>query len=246
MRLAVLGDLVGEGLEAPALGLHDLSAIVAEYLGSVFRECIHLGLGQVLTRKENMVGACGPRPVSASMLASTCCQCGSPALPDHPHRSAHWIWSKGIGNRESSIRSWTNLPDSRPRVASDRTHCDFVPDSDHMTRTALASSSRSEISSAYSRCAGIRSSIHTEWPAATSAVETRAANPADSRAYEMKTSPMVRWRESVANMAEAGVEDFVEIGGKVLGPMVKRIVPDVKVTSVVTIDDVEALAKEIA
>jgi len=57
---------------------------------------------------------------------------------------------------------------------------------------------------------------------------------------------MVRWRESVANMAEAGVEDFVEIGGKVLGPMVKRIVPDVKVTSVVTIDDVEALAKEIA
>jgi len=57
---------------------------------------------------------------------------------------------------------------------------------------------------------------------------------------------MVRWRESVANMAEAGVEDFVEIGGKVLGPMVKRIVPDVKVTSVVTIEDIEALAKEIA
>src|SRR3954468_12134077 len=28
---------------------------------------------------------------------------------------------------------------------------------------------------------------------------------------------MVRWRESVANMATAGVEDFVELGGKVLG-----------------------------
>src|SRR6476646_4794908 len=36
---------------------------------------------------------------------------------------------------------------------------------------------------------------------------------------------MVRWRESVANVAEAGVEDFVELGGKVLGPMVKRIAP---------------------
>src|SRR6478672_13782919 len=47
---------------------------------------------------------------------------------------------------------------------------------------------------------------------------------------------MVRWRESVANMAEAGVEEFVEIGGKVLGPMVKRIAPDVKVTSVVSIE----------
>jgi len=57
---------------------------------------------------------------------------------------------------------------------------------------------------------------------------------------------MVRWRESVGNMFDAGVEEFVEIGGKVLGPMVKRIVPDAKVTSVVSIEDVEALAKEIA
>ena len=57
---------------------------------------------------------------------------------------------------------------------------------------------------------------------------------------------MVRWRESVANMAAAGVEEFVELGGKVLGPMVKRIAPDAKVTSVVAIEDIEVLAKEIA
>ena len=57
---------------------------------------------------------------------------------------------------------------------------------------------------------------------------------------------LVRWRESVAAMAQAGVEEFVELGGKVLGPMVKRTAPDVKVTSVATIEDVEALAKEIA
>ena len=57
---------------------------------------------------------------------------------------------------------------------------------------------------------------------------------------------MVRWRESVANMAAAGVEEFVELGGKVLGPMVKRTAPDAKVTSLVTIEDIEALAKEIA
>jgi [acyl-carrier-protein] S-malonyltransferase len=56
---------------------------------------------------------------------------------------------------------------------------------------------------------------------------------------------MVRWRESIAAMAEAGVEHFVEFGGKVLGPMVKRIAPDSKVTSVVTMDDIEALVKEI-
>ncbi len=56
---------------------------------------------------------------------------------------------------------------------------------------------------------------------------------------------MVRWRESVANMAAAGVEDFVEVGGKVLGPMVKRISPDARVTSLVGIEDIEALAKDI-
>ena len=56
---------------------------------------------------------------------------------------------------------------------------------------------------------------------------------------------MVRWRESVANMFDAGVHEFVELGGKVLGGMVKRIAPDANVTSVVTIEDIEALAKEI-
>ena len=57
---------------------------------------------------------------------------------------------------------------------------------------------------------------------------------------------MVRWRESVAAMGAAGIEEFVELGGKVLGPMVKRIAPDARVTSVVTIEEIEALAREIA
>jgi [acyl-carrier-protein] S-malonyltransferase len=56
---------------------------------------------------------------------------------------------------------------------------------------------------------------------------------------------MVRWRESVAAMWEAGVTDFVEFGGKVLGPMVKRIAPDATVRSVMTMEDIEALVKEI-
>ncbi len=54
---------------------------------------------------------------------------------------------------------------------------------------------------------------------------------------------MVRWRESVSAMFDAGVHDYVELGGKVLGAMVKRIAPDATVTSVVTMDDIEALEK---
>ena len=57
---------------------------------------------------------------------------------------------------------------------------------------------------------------------------------------------MVRWRESIASMTDAGAKEFIEIGGKVLGSMVKRISPDAKVTSIITIEDIEALAKEIA
>ena len=74
-----------------------------------------------------------------------------------------------------------------------------------------------------------------------------ATDPSEiERLLVEQVTGMVRWRESVAAMAAAGVEEFVELGGKVLGPMVKRIAPEAKVTSVVTIDDVEALAREIA
>jgi [acyl-carrier-protein] S-malonyltransferase len=56
---------------------------------------------------------------------------------------------------------------------------------------------------------------------------------------------MVRWRESVANMFDAGPHEFIEIGGKVLGPMVKRIAPDAAVASIVSMGDIEALAKNL-
>lgn len=52
----------------------------------------------------------------------------------------------------------------------------------------------------------------------------------------------VRWRESVAVMADAGVEQFVEFGGKVVGPMVKDITDKATATSIVTMADIEALA----
>jgi [acyl-carrier-protein] S-malonyltransferase len=55
----------------------------------------------------------------------------------------------------------------------------------------------------------------------------------------------VRWRESVIAMKDAGIERYIELGGKVLGPMIGRTVQDVTVTSVVTMADIEALVKEL-
>lgn len=73
-----------------------------------------------------------------------------------------------------------------------------------------------------------------------------ASDPAEIRRLLVEqVTGMVRWRESVAAMTEAGVTHFVELGAKVLGPMVKRIAPDAAVTSVITMDDIEALVKEV-
>jgi [acyl-carrier-protein] S-malonyltransferase len=56
----------------------------------------------------------------------------------------------------------------------------------------------------------------------------------------------VRWRESAIAMAEAGVTHFVEFGGKVLSPMVKRSAgEDITTSPVISMDDIEALLKDI-
>ena len=55
----------------------------------------------------------------------------------------------------------------------------------------------------------------------------------------------VRWRESVEAMVAAGTTHMVEFGAKVLGPMIKRIAPDVHCISILGPDDVEAVLKQL-
>ena len=52
----------------------------------------------------------------------------------------------------------------------------------------------------------------------------------------------VRWRESIVNMINSGVNEFIEIGpGKVLAGLVKRIDHNVKITSINNESDIEGL-----
>ena len=52
----------------------------------------------------------------------------------------------------------------------------------------------------------------------------------------------VRWRESIVNMVNYGVSQFIEIGpGKVLSGLIKRINKDVKITSINNQSDIESL-----
>lgn len=71
-------------------------------------------------------------------------------------------------------------------------------------------------------------------------------DPEEERALLVEqVTGRVRWRESVLAMRADGVEHFVELGGKVVGPMVSRTDREAQVTSLVTMQDIEAFAKQV-
>jgi len=84
-------------------------------------------------------------------------------------------------------------------------------------------------------------------PVFANVIAAAASEPAEvQRLLVEQVTGRVRWRESAIAMRDAGVEQFVELGGKVLGPMITRSAgPDVQVTSVVTMADIEELAKSL-
>ncbi len=55
----------------------------------------------------------------------------------------------------------------------------------------------------------------------------------------------VRWRESGAAMGAAGVSEFVELGGKVVGPMVKKVTEDAAIYSLITMAEIENWLKSL-
>lgn len=83
-------------------------------------------------------------------------------------------------------------------------------------------------------------------PVYANVTAARVTDPAEEQALLVEqVTGRVRWRESVLAIAGDGIENFVELGGKVVGPMVGRIAPHARTTSLITMEDVETLAKEI-
>lgn len=75
----------------------------------------------------------------------------------------------------------------------------------------------------------------------------RVTDPAEEQGLLVdQITGRVRWRESVLAMRKDGVERFVELGAKVLGPMVGRIDKEATTISLVTMEDLEKFAKEYA
>ena len=84
-------------------------------------------------------------------------------------------------------------------------------------------------------------------PVFANVTAAKVTDPAEEqRLLVEQVTGRVRWRESVLAMRDDGVEHFVELGGKVLGPMVGRIDKVASTSSLIKMEDIENFAKEIA
>ena len=82
-------------------------------------------------------------------------------------------------------------------------------------------------------------------PVVANVTAAAAENPDDiRRLLTEQVTAIVRWRESVLSMRDAGVDTLIELGaGKVLSGLTKRIDRDMTAMNVETPDDVEAVLK---
>ena len=73
---------------------------------------------------------------------------------------------------------------------------------------------------------------------------SKVTDPAEEQALLVEqVTGRVRWRESVAAMHSDGVAQFVELGGKVLSPMIRKIAGEAETASLITMEDLEGFAK---
>ncbi len=127
--------------------------------------------------------------------------------------------------KEHGIKRGVPLPVSAPF------HCSLMQPAAERMKDALADTQISSFS----------------LPLFANVIAGKVSDPEQERKLLVEqVTGRVRWRESVLAMRDAGVEEFVELGGKVLGPMIGRTAKDARTTSIVTMDDIEAFAKEIA
>lgn len=83
-------------------------------------------------------------------------------------------------------------------------------------------------------------------PVYANVTASRISDPEEERALLVEqVTGQVRWRESVLQMHADGAEQFIELGAKVLSPMVGRTVKDADSRSLVTMAELEAFAKSL-
>ncbi len=220
----VAGHSLGEYTALCAVGAFKLAdaARLLKLRGQAMQAAVPVGVGAMCA----LLGADVERAQKLADAAAEgqVCQIANDNDPGQVVLSGHKeAIERAIGLvKEFEIKRGIMLPVSAPF------HCDLmVPAADAMA-DALAAMPP----------AAFQLPIYANYTAAA------VTDPAEERELLVKqVCGRVRWRESMLAMETAGVEHFVEIGGRVVGPMVGRTLEDVQVASVVAMADIEALAK---
>jgi [acyl-carrier-protein] S-malonyltransferase len=222
----VAGHSLGEYSALCSAGSFDLAttAKLLKLRGQAMQQAVPVGEGAMAA----LLGAdlALAQKIAEAAAGSEVCTVANDNDPSQVVISGH----KGAIDRAIEIAREMGAKRAIPLPVSAPFHCPLMQPAAEAMRDALAY-------------------VVVETPAVPLYANVTAAQTSDpdtirNQLVEQVTG-MVRWRESVANMFDGGVYEFVEVGGKVLGAMVKRIAPDAKVTSVVSIEDIEALSKEL-
>jgi len=220
----VAGHSLGEYTALCAVGAFSLSdtARLLKLRGQAMQSAVPVGVGA-------MAALLGADIEKASALAAAAaegdvCEIANDNDPTQVVISGHKsAIDRAVGLvKDHGIKRGIPLPVSAPF------HCSLMqPAADRMAE-ALAETSPGALA----------------LPVFGNVTAAKTSDPAEEqRLLVEQVTGRVRWRESVMAMRADGVEQFVELGGKVLAPMIGRIDRDASTTSLITMEDLEEFAK---
>ena len=222
----VAGHSLGEYTALCAVGAFDLSttARLLKLRGQAMQAAVPVGVGA-------MAALLGADIEKASALAAAAadgdvCEVANDNDPGQVVISGHKAAiERAIALvKEHGIKRGVLLPVSAPF------HCSLMqPAADRMAE-ALAESSPGALS----------------LPLYANVTASKVTDSAEEQALLVEqVTGRVRWRESVAAMHSDGAAQFVELGGKVLTPMIRKIAGEAETVSLITMEELETVAKGI-
>lgn len=222
----VAGHSLGEYTALCAVGAFDLAttARLLKLRGQAMQSAVPVGEGA-------MAALLGADIESATALAEDAaqgqvCEVANDNDPGQVVISGHkGAIERAIGKaKEHGIKRGVLLPVSAPF------HCSLMqPAADRMAE-ALAETPPGTLA----------------LPLYANVTASKVTDPEKERALLVEqVTGRVRWRESVAQMHADGVDSFVELGGKVLTPMIRKIAGEAETVSLITMEDLEAFARSL-
>jgi len=222
----VAGHSLGEYTALCAVGSFSLSdtARLLKLRGTAMQAAVPVGVGAMCA----LLGADVDKAqaLAAAAAQGDVCEVANDNDPTQVVLSGHTaaIERAVAMVKEHGIKRGIPLPVSAPF------HCSLMQPAADAMAEALAETSPETMS----------------LPIYANVTASRVDDPAQEQGLLVdQVTGRVRWRESVLAMRADGVENFIELGGKVLGPMIGRIDRDAQTNSIITMEDIETIAKEI-